>query len=273
MTCSEAEQPPRRSIWIAGISATVSRPILLFEIPALKIGETGASIKARFNHDTDPPEPGCRSDFLYNQAGTVTGAVPAFFIRIPFKLTTKMRAADGNHIVVSGFIAVNADFFTVTFYNAAMPRRKCLHFGAAGSKDAAGKIPHGMKAILQQRFRRCSRRKALWRKGFLLRVFPFHNEIGYQHGGNHGAGHAPFLKTSRHVPMGCVLRKIPNIGDAVQRHTVLRGPVSNLTAVRPKLLRLFRGAAGIFRRSGFPLYGDLLRRTKAALPRCGETIR
>ena len=39
--------------------------------------------------------------------------------------------------------------------------------------------------------------------------------------------------------MGCVLRKIPNIGDAVQRHTVLRGPVSNLTAVRPKLLRLF----------------------------------
>lgn len=80
------------------------------------------------------------------KAGTVTGAVPAFFIRIPFKLTTKMRAADGNHIVVSGFIAVNADFFTVTFYNAAVPRRKCLHFGAreqrCGGKDPARNEGH-----------------------------------------------------------------------------------------------------------------------------------
>mgnify|MGYP006996843266 CR=1 FL=1 len=54
------------------------------------------------------------------KAGTVTGAVPAFFIRIPFKLTTKMRAADGNHIVVSGFIAVNADFF----YRHVLQRRR-----------------------------------------------------------------------------------------------------------------------------------------------------
>ena len=51
------------------------------------------------------------------------------------------------------------------------------------------------------------------------------NQIGQQHGTDHGAGHAPFVEPGGHIEVRGVPGVLPDIGDAVQAHGILGSPM------------------------------------------------
>ena len=63
------------------------------------------------------------------------------------------------------------------------------------------------------------------RKDFRIRVFVFHDEVGEEQGGCHSGSHPPLVEAGGHIEMGCIRGVRTNIGNSIQGHTVLRGPV------------------------------------------------
>ena len=60
---------------------------------------------------------------------------------------------------------------------------------------------------------------------FCIGIAPALHKVCQNLCGDHGGGHAPFTESGCHIEIGGVLTVLSDIGDAVQRHTVLRCPV------------------------------------------------
>lgn len=60
------------------------------------------------------------------KAGTVAGAVPGLFIRIPGQLTTHVRTIRGNHMELPGQIFINTGFLAIIVYDATLSRRQLV---------------------------------------------------------------------------------------------------------------------------------------------------
>lgn len=84
---------------------------------------------------------------VHVKARAMAGAVPALFIRIPFELAAKMRAAHIDRMQGTRFVLEDADFFTVHRDDSAVTAGKLCRLRLRYLKDAPGQAFDCLRAL------------------------------------------------------------------------------------------------------------------------------
>ena len=105
---------------------------------------------------------------------------------------------------------------------------------AAQVRAAAGGGPEQPQRRLEQVDEQLrAREAALRRKGGGVGVGLARHGVGEEARGDHGGGHAPLVEARGHEQPGRGRRIGPDVGHAIQRHAVLRGPAVRDARLRP----------------------------------------
>ena len=141
-----------------------------------------------------------------------------------------MRTGGGHGVKRAVRVAVNAVFFAVVLYDPAVPRGNVFRRFFPRHEKPATDPADGVACALHQRGG--GGEKARGRVHLGIRGVIAEDPGSEDRGGGHGVRHAPFSEAGGNMKKRHGRGVEPDIGDAVERHAVLRGPGIDLLRLR-----------------------------------------